>query len=301
MGLNDRIKLNNGTNIPCIGYGTWRSPRSTDTTEAVKNAIITGYRHIDGASIYNNEYYVGEGIKQGLDATGLKRSDLFVTSKIWNSFRKYDEVMRTFDDTLEELDMEYVDLLLIHWPVPANIFPKDWVKMDREQYRALEQIYKDGRAKAIGVSNFRTHHLQALLDNCEIRPAVNQIRTHIGLYQKEVIDMCKREDILVEGYMPFAVGKCFSQPDIINIAKKYEVSPAQICLKWIMKKGVVPLPKAMGVEHMKNNADVFNFDIADEDMAILDSVKNDFSDPLAAIDDIQNELYYFVHRMKEEK
>lgn len=294
--LSDRIKLNNGTGIPCVGYGTWLSPDTEETSAAVAKAIELGYRHIDCAAIYNNETSVGEGIRR----SGIKREELFVTSKLRNSYRKYDDCLRSFDDTLEELGLDYVDLYLIHWPAPANIFKDEWRRMNAETWRAFEKLYSDGKVKAIGVSNFRTHHIEALLDVCKVKPAVNQIEYHIGFMQEDIVEYCNKRDIVIEAYKPLGGGEMLAHPTICEVAARYGVSPARLCIKWCMQNGVVPLPKALNAKHLEDNVKVFDFVISPEDMKILNEVPN-FTGYGADIDNIQNELSFFVNRRKENK
>jgi diketogulonate reductase-like aldo/keto reductase len=298
--INDGYKLNNGVAIPCLGYGTWRSPDDGVTVDAVAAAIKAGYRLIDCAPIYNNEVSVGQGIKKGMDLCGISRKDLFITSKMWNAFRKYDDAIRTFNDSLDELGLEYLDLYLIHWPAPRDFFPNDYARMNGESWRAFETLYGEGKIKSIGVSNFLPHHIKALLGGCKIRPSVKQIEYHIGYAQAETVDLCNKEGILTEAYSPLGVGALLGDEKITEAAQKYKKTAAQICIRWCMQNGVVPLPKSVTPARIIENADVFDFEISASDMNILNAVPNYLnlgSNP----DALMNETSYFVVRRKDRK
>ena len=195
--LSDTYELSNKVKIPCIGFGTWQTPDGDVAISSVEEALKAGYRHIDTAAVYGNEESVGIAIKN----SKIAREDIFVTSKVWNTDQGYESTLKAFDESLKKLDLEYLDLYLIHWPVP-KIFKDNWEKLSIETWRAFEKLYKDGKVRAIGVSNFKAHHIQNLIDNCEIVPMVNQIQLHPGLNQGETVKYCKENNILIEAYSP---------------------------------------------------------------------------------------------------
>lgn len=263
--MNSRV-LVNGVKMPEIGFGTWKAPNDEVTTEAVKTAIQCGYRHIDAAAVYNNEKFVGEGIRQ----SGVKREELFITSKLWNTIRGYDETISAFNKTLEDLGVEYLDLYLIHWPVPKD--SRDtYIEKNAEAWRAFEYLYKQGKVKAIGVSNFKEHHLEELMERCEIKPMVNQIEFHPSYIQKDIVDYCTEQNILVQGYSPLANGKVFKCDEIKSLADQYNVSIAQLCVRYALQHNIVPLVKSVTKERIEDNLKV-DFIIKDEDMKLIDSI-----------------------------
>lgn len=256
------IKLNNANKIPSIGFGT----SLITGNECVKNievAIEVGYRHIDTAAAYKNEVEIG----QAIEASRIKREELFITSKVWKDSMGYENTIKSFENTLKNLKLKYVDLFLIHWPKNKDD------KLNIETWRALEKLYKEGKAKNIGVSNFLKKHLEELLDNSEILPAVNQIEFHPGLIRKETIDFCKQNRIVVEAWAPLGKGKMLNNETLIKIAQKYNKSVAQICLKWCLQNEVIPLPKSKNKERMKQNLDIFDFKITNEDMDTINNMK----------------------------
>lgn len=258
----DRIELNNGAYIPSIGYGT-SLITGDKCIEIIKTAIQVGYRHIDTACAYRNEVEIGKAIKQ----SNIERKELFITSKVWKDSMGYEETLKSFENTLKNLNLEYVDLFLIHWPKNNDD------KLNIDTWRALEKIYKEGRAKAIGVSNFLKYHLEIILDNCDIVPAVNQIEFHPGLVRKETIEFCKEKNIVLEAWAPLGKGKMLSNETLLNIAKKYNKSVSQICLKWCLQNDVIPLPKSENMERMKQNLDLFDFEINKEDMNTINNME----------------------------
>ncbi len=211
----ENMKLNNGYMIPKIGYGTWQSPDSEVTVNGVKAAIACGYRHIDTAAAYKNEESVGEGIKE----SGIARKDLFVTSKVWNTQRGYEKTIAAFEKTLSDLDLDYLDLYLIHWPASKKDY-ENWEEINLETWRAMTDLYKAGKIKAIGVSNFKPHHLEALMKT-EVKPMVNQIEFHPGFMQEETVKYCRENGILVEAWSPLGTGRMLTNPDLQEIASHY--------------------------------------------------------------------------------
>ena len=262
----DCFKLGNGYAIPCLGFGTWQTPDGDVAVTAVKTALQKGYRHIDAAAVYGNETGVGKGII----ASGLPRADVFVTSKVWNDKRGYENTLYAFEKTLADLRLDYLDLYLIHWPASASRFP-DWESINLETWRAMTELYKAGRIRAIGVSNFLPHHLTALM-RTEVPPMVNQIEFHPGQMQEETVRYCRQHGILVEAWSPLGTGKMLSSESLAAIAKKYGKSVAQLCIRWCLQNEVLPLPKSVTASRIEENADVFDFAISEEDMAAINNM-----------------------------
>ena len=267
ISLNDTFTLYNGYQIPCIGFGTWQIPDGGMAIAAVSTAIKAGYRHIDTAAIYENERGVGEGII----ASGIPRREIFVTSKLWNTSRSYTQAKEAFFKTLTDLQLDYLDLYLIHWPAVENQH-SEWKAHNLETWRALEDLYKEGYVKAIGVSNFLIHHLEPLLARCEIKPMVNQIELHPGQMQEELVDFCKANDILVEGWSPLGSGHMLANETLNEIARSYHKSVAQLCIRWALQNNILPLPKAMMQEHIAENVNIFDFEIIPSDMCRINEV-----------------------------
>lgn len=263
MSYNARqVKLNNGKYIPSIGFGT-SLVTGDECINIIKKAIEVGYRHIDTASAYKNELEIGKAIKQ----SNVKREDLFITSKVWKDSMGYENTLKSFENTLKNLDLDYVDLFLIHWPKNND------EKTNIDTWRALEKIYKEGRAKTIGVSNFLKQHLETILNNSEVVPAVNQIEFHPGLVRKETIDFCREKNIVLEAWAPLGKGKMLNHETLLEIAKKYDVSVAKLCLRWCLQNEVIPLPKSESRERMQQNLNLFDFEISKEDMEIINNIE----------------------------
>lgn len=261
------FKLNNGVDIPNIGFGTWRVPESEQCVESVLTALDCGYRHIDTAYFYKNEKSVGQAIKE----SGIHRDDIFVTSKLWNNFRGYDETIAAFEQSLENLDTDHLDLYLIHWPNPVK-YRDNWEALNAESWRAFEKLYRDGRVRAIGVSNFMPHHLDTLMKTAEITPMVNQIEMHPGLNREIERTANEKYGILTEAWAPFQIGGVLQDNTVIAMAEKYQKTEAQIVLRWFLQSGVVPLPKSVTPERILGNIQVYDFEISAEDMAKLNSI-----------------------------
>ena len=265
-GLKDCFELNNGYKIPCIGYGTWQTPDGETAVQCVKKAIEDGYRHIDTAAVYGNEISVGKGIKE----SGIKREDLFVTSKVWNDDRGYESTKKAFYKTLEDLGLEYLDLYLIHWPAAKHQF-ENWDQLNLDTWRAMTELYKEGKIKAIGVSNFKPHHLKSLMET-EVKPMVNQIEFHPGQMQEETVKFCRENNIVVEAWSPLGTGKMLTNETLKGVADKYQKSVAQICIKWCLQNNTLPLPKSVTPSRIKENSEVFDFTISDEDMKTINEM-----------------------------
>lgn len=268
--LTETYTLSNGVKIPKVGFGTWQINDGEDAYNAVKNALEVGYRHIDTAQGYGNEASVGKAIKD----SGIPREEIFVTSKLESHIKNYEDAIKSFDETLRKLDMEYIDLFIIHAPWPWSEMGKNCDKGNVEAFRALEDIYKAGKAKAIGVSNFEVKHLQNILEHNDIVPHVNQIGYFIGLDQSKIIDFCRENDIFIEAYSPLGIGFLLENETIHQVADKYNKSAAQICIRYLLQKGVTPLPKSVHRKRMIENSEL-DFEIKDSDMKILDDIKGD--------------------------
>lgn len=261
-----KIILNNGTEIPEIGFGTWQTTESVQKT--VKAALEAGYTHIDTADIYGNEAEIGEAIAE----SGVDRKDLYLTTKVWNSNRSTQGVNQSAEQSLKKLKTDYLDLLLIHWPANAKQFD-NWKDINAETWKAMEDLYKSGKVKAIGVSNFMLPQIQALLETAEIIPAVNQIEFHPGYTQQEVVDFCKEQGIAIEAWSPIGSGRLLKDKDLLEIAEKYNVSPAILCIQFCLQSGVIVLPKSENPENIKNNLHFERFKITDSDMKALKTLE----------------------------
>lgn len=262
----ENVTLNNGLEMPLVGYGVFRVPDGDDLAEAVKTAIAKGYRSIDTAQVYRNEESVGRGIRAAIDEGLVAREALFVTSKVWNDGLSYEETLAAYASSLEKLGLDYLDLYLIHWPgLDTNYI---------EAYKALEKIYQDGRVRSIGVSNFHVHHLEHLLKETTVIPVINQIEFHPHLTQEEVRNYCKEHRIQVEAWSPLMNGSLLEEALIQQLASKYNKTPAQIVLRYDVQHGVVTIPKTMTPSRMTENLDVFDFALADEEMAQLDAMND---------------------------
>lgn len=269
--LTTRINLNNGTAIPMFGYGTYKIKDKDEAYNSVRLALKNGYRHIDTAAFYENEKYVANAIKDFMKESNTAREDIFVTSKVWKTELGYDKTLAAFEKTMDEMQMDYLDLYLVHWPA-SYAFDDDWKNTNRDTWKAMTEIYKSGRVKAIGVSNFLTHHLDTIID-MDVTPAVNQIEVNPGFLQKETVDYCKEHGIVVEAWSPLGRGLSLNHPLLENLAEKYERSVAQIILRWDIQHGIVPLPKSVNENRIIENANVFDFELSDDDMSSIDDIE----------------------------
>ena len=260
-----KLKLYNGQEIPALGYGTWLIDNKV-AANCVKLALEAGYRHIDTAQAYGNEEGVGKGIKE----SGLPREEIYLTSKVLAEIKNYKDAKKSIEDSLKRLDVDYIDLMLIHCPQPWALFrgKRRYFKENIEVWKALEEAYKDGKIKAIGVSNFLIDDLENIINNCEIKPMVNQCLCHIGNTPMDVIKYCQENDIVFESYSPIAHGRALNNEAIIKMAQKYNVSVAQLCIKYTLQLDTVSLPKASSKEHIEDNIKL-DFEISEEDMIEL--------------------------------
>ncbi|ORC35380.1 2,5-diketo-D-gluconic acid reductase [Marispirochaeta aestuarii] len=269
MILKENFTLSNGVEIPKLGLGTWFIS-DDDVVQAVKDAAEMGYRHIDTAQAYQNERGVGEGVR----ACGVQREDLFVTTKLAAEVKSYEEAVASIDNSRKTMGLDYIDMMIIHSPRPWMEFHEDdpYAQGNREAWRALEEAYKAGKLRAIGVSNFQKEDLENILESCTVKPMVNQILAHITNTPKELIDYCQENDILVEAYSPVAHGELMKNQAVRDIAEKYSVSIPQLGLRYCLELGLLPLPKTANPAHMKNNAEV-DFSISKEDMETLKNME----------------------------
>lgn len=321
--LADTVTLRNGVRIPGVGFGTYKSTEGNDAEESVREAIRCGMRHIDCASFYLNQEGVGRGLALGLEENGLSRDDVFVTSKVWTTDKAYDDVIRSCKQSLHDLGLEYLDLLLMHWPADDHAYP-DWLEINYDTWRAFTDLYKDGLVRAIGVSNYWPEHIEPLMDT-EVPPMVDQLEYHPGYMQNgttkalmeywktyyaervgipydpndrirteytaeecasddepartcsgfcidNVPAYCKERGIVVEAWSPLGRAKVLQHPLILSLAEKYGKSASQICLRWELQHDIVPLPKSVHADRIKENTEIFDFDLSASDMGMIDSM-----------------------------
>ncbi|CAM3782686.1 aldo/keto reductase [Mesobacillus thioparans] len=254
-----KIKLHNGVEMPVLGLGVYKVEDGTQIEETIHSALDFGYRLIDTASFYENEEGVGRAIRN----SSVPREELFITTKVWNSEQGYENTLRAFDQSMEKLELDYLDLYLVHWPVKG---------MYLETWRALEKLYQDGKVKAIGVSNFKTHHLKDLLSNCQERPVINQVELHPLLLQAELRNFCSQQDIVVEAWSPLSRGRFLDEPILRSIAERHGKTPAQIILRWHLQHEIIPIPKSITPSRLKENAEVFDFQLSQQEMAEIDGL-----------------------------
>ena len=265
--LTDAFILSNGVAVPCVGYGTYLTPDGEIAKNSVINALNAGYRHIDTAFAYGNESAVGEGIK----ASGVKRDEIFVTTKHWVTMRGYEKATEAIDISLKNLGLDYLDLYLIHWPCVEKVSP-DWKEINAETWRAFEDAYKNGKIRAIGVSNFQKKHYDALAERCSVKPMVNQIEFHPGYTQPETVAYSQEKGMLVQSFSPLGCGAVLGNETLASIAKKYNKSVAQICLRFVLQSGLNVLTKSVTPERIIENTQIFDFELSSEDMAIISAM-----------------------------
>lgn len=266
MNINSKVKLNNGMEMPWLGLGVFQASEGGEVENAVKTALEIGYRSIDTAALYGNERGVGTAVKE----SNIARKNIFITSKVWNSDQGYRSTLKAFEISLEKLQTDYLDLYLIHWPMSKSA----------ETWKAMEELYEKGKIKAIGVSNFLIQHLEEFLPGCKVLPAVNQVEFHPELVQQDLLDYCLAKNIRPEAWSPIMKGKVNDIPVLQALAAKYQKTPVQIVLRWDIQKGVVTIPKSVNPKRIAGNADIFDFEISDEDMAKIDRLdKNNHIGP----------------------
>ena len=265
--MNKEFTFSNGVTIPAIGYGTYLTPAGKQTYEGVKAALELGYRHIDTATAYGNEVDVGAALKD----SGLKREDVFITTKHWINMRGYEKTIQAAENSLKLLGTDYIDLYLIHWPCVQFISP-EWKEINASTWRGFERLYKDGKIRAIGVSNFEKKHLDALEESCEIYPMANQLEYHPGWLQADTVKYSQGKGMVVEAYCPLGADNLIKNDLLLGLARKYNKTVAQICVRFILQNGVLPLPKSLNPEHIKSNLEVYDFELSAEDVALIEAM-----------------------------
>ncbi|SFE22029.1 Aldo/keto reductase [Lentibacillus persicus] len=259
--LQDTVTLNNGVKMPGFGLGVYKVEEDV-AIDSVKVALNNGYRSIDTASFYENEKGVGQAIKE----SGVPREEIFITSKVWNDEQGYEETLEAFDRSLKKLELEYLDLYLIHWPVKGKY---------KDTWKAMEKLYNEGKVRAIGVSNFHVHHLEDLMSDSQVKPVIDQVEYHPHLTQEKLRAFCEDNDIKLEAWAPLKRGRLFDEPVISELAEKHGKTPAQIILRWDVQNHVVTIPKSTHEHRIKENADIFDFALADDDMRRISRLNKD--------------------------
>ncbi|WP_368298301.1 aldo/keto reductase [Cytobacillus firmus] len=259
--ISGTLTLNNGVEMPQFGLGVYKVEKGLQIENTVIDAINIGYRLIDTAAFYENEEGVGKAIKE----SGVPREELFITTKVWNTDQGYDQTLNAFDNSLKKMGLDYIDLYLIHWPVKEKYL---------ETWKALEKLYKDGKARAIGVSNFQIHHLKDILKNSSEKPAVNQVELHPLLSQKELREFCSEHNIKVQAWSPIARGRVLEDSDIKEIAERHNKSAAQIILRWHLQNGIMVIPKSVKKDRLRENADIFDFELTEDEMRQMNALNN---------------------------
>jgi diketogulonate reductase-like aldo/keto reductase len=261
--INYKIKMNNGVEIPQFGLGVYLTKSGSECINAVTWALETGYRHIDTAWIYGNEKEVGEAVR----SSGLKREEIFITTKLWNDDHGYDSALKAFDKSLKTLNTDYIDLYLIHWPVPDK---------RKDSWKAMEKIYESEQCRSIGVSNYMVKHLEEMFTYANIIPVINQVEFSPYIYNKELLDYCTKHNIILEAYSPLTRRAKLKDPELVRIAEKYSKTSAQILIRWAIDHELVVIPKSANKNRIIENADVFDFELDKADMAILDNIDEEF-------------------------
>lgn len=255
----EKVVLHNGVKMPAFGLGVYKVEEGIQIEETIKTGLEIGYRLIDTASFYKNEEGVGRAIRN----SGISREELFITTKVWNTDQGYESTLMAFETSMEKLGLDYLDLYLVHWPVKGKYI---------ETWRALEKLYREGRVKAIGVSNFKIHHLEDLLKNSEEKPVVNQVELHPLLSQEDLREFCQRHNIKVEAWSPLARGRFLDEPVLKNIADNHNKSSAQVILRWHLQNQIIAIPKSVTASRLKENADIFDFELTPEEMKVINGL-----------------------------
>ncbi len=263
LTIESTLTLNNDVKMPQVGIGTWQIGDGRPVRQTLKWAFEAGYRHVDTAAMYGNERGVGRAIRE----SAIPREEIFVTTKLWNSDHGYDNALYAFDKSMKRLGLETVDLYLIHWPVSGA---------RAETWRALERIYEERRARAIGVSNYTIQHLEELLKTANVIPTVNQVEFHPWLYQEDLLAYCNEHDIVLEAYSPLTKGQRLNESELLEIAETYGKSPAQVLIRWVLQHDMVVIPKSSNPDHIRANADIFDFEISEEDMCRIDAFDENY-------------------------
>ena len=256
----ERYVLNNGVEIPAVAFGTYKAADGK-SADVIRAAIGAGYRYFDTASFYGTETYLAEAIRE----SGIPRREFFIASKLWKDEMGYENVKSAFERTLNNLRTDYLDLYLIHWPLPEPGY-KEWRQLDKETWRAMEELYEAGKIRAIGLSNFLPDHIENILKDCRVRPAVDQIEYHPGYSQEAVVNYCRERGILVQAWSPIGRSRVLDEPLVKELAAKYDVSPAQICLKFAVQRNIIPLPKSSSEDRMRENLDLYSFELEQDDI-----------------------------------
>lgn len=259
LSIQSTVRLNNGVEMPRLGLGVYQAPSGGPTSDAVLWAFANGYRHVDTAALYGNERDVGEAVR----ASGIPREEIFVTTKLWNDDHGYDAALRAFDESQSRLGLDVVDLYLIHWPVEG---------LRDESWRALEKLYRDGRCRAIGVSNYTIGHLDQLLARCEVKPVVNQVEFSPFLHQADLLGHCHRHGVRLEAYSPLTKGHRLRDATLLSVGDRHGKTPAQVLIRWALQRDTVVIPKSTDRDRIAENANVFDFELGDEEMATLDGL-----------------------------
>ncbi|XP_063900145.1 glyoxal reductase-like [Zophobas morio] len=269
----ETITLNTKAKMPMIGLGTYLNP-GKEVKEAVKAALSLGYHHIDTAAVYNNEKEIGEVLQEFFKSNSIKREELFITSKLDCKDHGYKEALSAYNQSLSNLQISYLDLYLIHWPGVERLSPNDEqnASLRKESWKALEELYQSGRVKAIGVSNYEIKHLKELLEDCKVKPAVNQVECHPLCYPSELIKFCKDNDIVFESYSPLGTGKLLNDPKVLNIAEKHKKKASQVLIRWAFQHNLPTVPKSKTPERIRDNINIFDFQLEQEDMETLNSM-----------------------------
>ena len=256
----ERYVLNNGVEIPAVAFGTYKAADGK-SADVIRAAIGAGYRYFDTASFYGTETYLAEAIRE----SGIPRREFFIASKLWKDEMGYENVKSAFERTLNNLRTDYLDLYLIHWPLPEPGY-KEWRQLDKETWRAMEELYEAGKIRAIGLSNFLPHHIENILKDCRVRPAVDQIEYHPGYSQEAVVNYCRERGILVQAWSPIGRSRVLDEPLVKELAAKYDVSRAQICLKFAVQRNIIPLPKSSSEDRMRENLNLYSFELEQDDI-----------------------------------
>lgn len=272
--VTDTYELSNGIQIPCVGFGTWQTPDGEVAYSSVKAALECGYRHIDTATAYGNEESVGRAINDFLKESGLDRKELFITTKLWNRHHSYELAKAGIEESLRKLGLDYIDLYLVHWPNPV-MFRDHWQQANADSWRAMEEKVEEGKIRALGISNFRKHHIEELLRTARIRPVVNQIKLCPGICQDELVEYSRKNGMLIEAYSPMGTGGVLKDEFMNSLARKYGHTVAQICIHYSLQRGYLPLPKSVTPSRIRENMDSFGFTIEEEDMKKIDTLSHE--------------------------